>query len=159
MVSGVWSDTSVWCLVSGRTPVFGVWCLVGHVYLVSGVWSDTCIWCLVSGRTRDFGVWCLTPKLPLMKPPFWGSQIPPKEAFLCSKRGLKRVQKPKKSLRAARVCACAHSPTANGGRPPHGGKKVASVLPKNQPRLRKILPEFFFLRPVSVDPLTSSPAS
>jgi hypothetical protein len=49
-----------WCLVSGVSAVFGVWCVaVFGVWCVNGVWCVDGVWCLVSG-----GV------LPLMKPPF-----------------------------------------------------------------------------------------
>ena len=126
------SSSIFWCLVSGVSTVFGVWCVDG-------------VWCLVSG-----GV------LPLMKPPFWwvlsdakfgsvvlweGADDPPVWAIAKTAAGAGLLL----------VGGTAAEPRLNGGRPPHGGKKVASFLPKIHSNLLKILPEKFPLRPVSVD--------
>ena len=109
------------------------------------VWCVDGVWCLVSG-----GV------LPLMKPPFWwvlsdakfgsvvlweGADDPPVWAIAKTAAGAGLLL----------VGGTAAEPRLNGGRPPHGGKKVASFLPKIHSNLLKILPEKFPLRPVSVD--------
>ena len=113
--------------------------------LVSGVWCVDGVWCLVSG-----GV------LPLMKPPFWWVLSYAKFGSVVLWEGphdppVWAVAKTAAGAGLLLVGGTAAEPRLNGGRPPHGGKKVASFLPKIHSNLLKILPEKFPLRPVSVD--------
>jgi hypothetical protein len=113
--------------------------------LVSGVWCPDGVWCLVSG-----GV------LPLMKPPYWWVLSDAKFGSVVLWEGADdppvwAVAKTAAGAGLLLVGVTAAEPRLNGGRPPHGGKKVASFLPKIHSNLLKILPEKFPLRPVSVD--------